>query len=59
MVQHVPKGCATDIRARLVIISLKQQFTSHADTQVPGSYILYTHMMSQRRRVLKGKGKRA
>lgn len=24
---------------------------------VPGSYILYTHMMSQRRRVIKGKGK--
>ena len=24
---------------------------------VPGSYILYTHMMSQRKRVLKGKGK--
>lgn len=24
---------------------------------VPGSYILYSHMMSQRRRVLKGKGK--
>ena len=24
---------------------------------IPGSYILYTHMMSQRKRVLKGKGK--
>jgi len=24
---------------------------------IPGSYILYTHMMSQRRRVMKGKGK--
>ena len=24
---------------------------------VPGSYILYTHMMTQRRKVLKGKGK--
>ena len=24
---------------------------------VPGSYVLYTHMMSQRRKVLKGKGK--
>jgi very-long-chain (3R)-3-hydroxyacyl-CoA dehydratase len=26
---------------------------------VPGSYILYTHMMAQRRKVLKGKGKSA
>jgi len=26
---------------------------------VPGSYILYTHMMTQRRKVLKGKGKTA
>lgn len=26
---------------------------------VPGSYILYTHMMSQRRKVMKGKGKSA
>jgi very-long-chain (3R)-3-hydroxyacyl-CoA dehydratase len=26
---------------------------------VPGSYILYTHMMAQRRKVLKGKGKAA
>lgn len=26
---------------------------------VPGSYILYTHMMSQRRKVLKGKGKQS
>ena len=26
---------------------------------VPGSYILYTHMMTQRRKVLKGKGKSA
>jgi len=24
---------------------------------IPGSYILYTHMMSQRRRIMKGKGK--
>jgi very-long-chain (3R)-3-hydroxyacyl-CoA dehydratase len=26
---------------------------------IPGSYILYTHMMSQRRKVMKGKGKTA
>jgi very-long-chain (3R)-3-hydroxyacyl-CoA dehydratase len=26
---------------------------------VPGSYILYTHMMAQRRKILKGKGKSA
>jgi very-long-chain (3R)-3-hydroxyacyl-CoA dehydratase len=26
---------------------------------VPGSYVLYTHMMRQRRRMIKGKGKAA